>query len=84
MSNTDLYKNGVAFRNWEPGQPDNWKGKEHCTGLKWTGSWTDENCDNTFKALCSDIRGEDVNSYRTLKQNCLSSTSLFNVFGFYI
>ncbi|XP_039878707.1 macrophage mannose receptor 1-like [Simochromis diagramma] len=60
MSNTDLYKNSVAFRNWEPGQPDNRMSKEHCTGLRWTGSWTDENCNNTFKALCSDIRGLNV------------------------
>ncbi|XP_039460892.1 L-selectin-like isoform X3 [Oreochromis aureus] len=58
MSNTDFYKNSEAeFRNWAPGQPDNWNSKEHCTFLRDTGFWDDASCDSVLRTLCSDVRG---------------------------
>ncbi|KAL3975083.1 hypothetical protein ACER0C_023709 [Sarotherodon galilaeus] len=61
MSNTDFYKNSEAeFRNWAPGQPDNWNSKEHCTFLRDTGFWDDASCDSVLHTLCSDIRGLNV------------------------
>lgn len=61
MSDTDFYKNDEAmFRNWEPGQPDNWLKKEHCTDLHETGLWNNDKCDSKFNAVCSDVTGEDV------------------------
>ncbi|CAI5648800.1 unnamed protein product [Oreochromis niloticus] len=58
MSNTDFYKNSEAeFRNWAPGQPDNWNSKEHCTFIRDTGFWDDASCDSVLRTLCSDVRG---------------------------
>lgn len=62
MPDTDFYKNDEAtFRNWEPGQPDNWLRNEHCAKLHETGLWNNDRCGSKFNAICSDVTGEGFN-----------------------
>lgn len=68
-SDSDLYRSDEAeFRNWKPGQPDNEGGRELCAEISVSGEWNDKLCDKTLSAICSDVRGEDLNLCTTIKQ----------------
>lgn len=58
----------AEFRNWKPGQPDNKGGHELCAETFVSGEWNDKPCDKTLSAICSDVRGEDLNLCTTIKQ----------------
>ncbi|XP_060791484.1 macrophage mannose receptor 1-like [Neoarius graeffei] len=47
-------KSNSSFRNWKPGQPDNYRQNESCTAVAFndSGKWTDENCSQVLPFLC--------------------------------
>ena len=43
----------ITYDNWQRGQPDNWRGAEHCAQLQpWTGEWNDIGCDQRQAWIC--------------------------------
>ncbi|XP_042266003.1 putative C-type lectin domain family 20 member A isoform X1 [Thunnus maccoyii] len=61
LSDRHFYKPGEAeFRKWYPGQPANYLSAEYCTQMYDDGQWNDEDCTNSFRAVCSDVRGSNV------------------------
>uniref|UniRef100_A0A8P4GP41 C-type lectin domain-containing protein n=1 Tax=Dicentrarchus labrax TaxID=13489 RepID=A0A8P4GP41_DICLA len=52
-----FYEDGEAeFRNWEVGQPDNYKSAEHCVAIYDNGRWRDASCTYTTQSVCFDVR----------------------------
>ncbi|XP_059198374.1 galactose-specific lectin nattectin-like [Centropristis striata] len=44
----------VQFTRWHTGQPDNFKGKEHCVEMNWHGNfWNDLSCITKLSFVCS-------------------------------
>ena len=61
LSDTRIYKDGeTEFRRWSPEEPNNENGGEHCVEMYDNGLWNDVGCHNLIKAVCMDVRGEDV------------------------
>ncbi|XP_059188382.1 lactose-binding lectin l-2-like [Centropristis striata] len=61
LTDTSFYRPGEEeFRRWNRGQPDNGGGVEHCTVMRSVGLWNDIKCTATFRAVCCDVRGENI------------------------
>lgn len=61
LSDTRIYKDGeTEFRRWSPKEPNNQHSGEHCAEMYDNGLWNDVGCDKHFKAVCMDVRDEDV------------------------
>ena len=43
-----------SYRNWAPGQPDNYLGSQHCLQMwrEYSGRWDDDSCTKTKFAIC--------------------------------
>ncbi|XP_037830333.1 macrophage mannose receptor 1-like [Kryptolebias marmoratus] len=69
MSDSDFYQHDEKeFRNWRPGQPDNYQGNESCSAMYSDGSWTDVGCSYSTRSVCFDVKGPNstfvlVNTY---------------------
>ncbi|XP_029784362.1 C-type lectin domain family 10 member A-like isoform X2 [Suricata suricatta] len=53
------------FKNWEPGQPDDWQGHglgggEDCAQLLPNGGWNDDVCQRSYRWVCKAHLGTDV------------------------
>ncbi|XP_046575353.1 perlucin-like [Haliotis rubra] len=44
----------LGYRGWPPGQPDNYKGNEHCMTLprSFKYRWNDAPCDHKYRFIC--------------------------------
>ncbi|GLD50623.1 macrophage mannose receptor 1-like protein, partial [Lates japonicus] len=61
LSDRSFYTQEEAeFRNWASGEPDNYRGREHCGQMKDDGEWTDTGCESLRTAVCMDVRGSNV------------------------
>uniref|UniRef100_A0A8P4KAN1 C-type lectin domain-containing protein n=1 Tax=Dicentrarchus labrax TaxID=13489 RepID=A0A8P4KAN1_DICLA len=60
LSDGGFYKHG-KFRHWSPREPNNHKGAELCTEMYDNGLWNDNSCEEPLKAVCFDVRGENIN-----------------------
>ncbi|XP_073325565.1 C-type mannose receptor 2-like [Pagrus major] len=61
LSDTSFYKDGeTEFRQWQTGQPDNYKSRDHCTAMDDGGRWYDSNCKSRHQPVCMDVRGLNV------------------------
>ncbi|XP_059204126.1 perlucin-like [Centropristis striata] len=61
LSDTSFYGPGEEeFRRWDSQQPDNSGGDKHCTKMKHNGKWDDASCTENIRAVCCDVRGENI------------------------
>lgn len=44
-----------SYSNWNPGQPDNNQGNEHCVHLWNNGGWNDLNCETKMFFICQKL-----------------------------
>ncbi|XP_078607411.1 polycystin-1-like protein 2 isoform X2 [Branchiostoma floridae x Branchiostoma japonicum] len=47
-----VYDLDTDFRNWNPGEPNNMGGQEHCAYLTTRYTWNDYRCHNNFNYIC--------------------------------
>uniref|UniRef100_A0A087YLS7 C-type lectin domain-containing protein n=1 Tax=Poecilia formosa TaxID=48698 RepID=A0A087YLS7_POEFO len=53
LNDSSFYGPGeYSFRNWQPGQPDDYYGQQHCVNDNSLGQWDDAGCMETMQFLC--------------------------------
>ncbi|KAI9515673.1 hypothetical protein NQZ68_023323 [Dissostichus eleginoides] len=60
MSDPSFYGPGeTKFRQWGPGQPDNWPNDQY-TVFHYNGTWNEYPCNNRFRVVCFDVTGPNA------------------------
>ncbi|XP_016522326.1 uncharacterized protein LOC103131690 isoform X2 [Poecilia formosa] len=53
LNDSSFYAGENSFRNWQPGQPDNYLGQQHCVQFNGSGGqWDDTRCLDTLQFVC--------------------------------
>ncbi len=61
LSDRSFYKDGeTEFSNWKTGEPNTGHSGRYCTLINSDGKWNDQNCEARFKAVCFDVKGENI------------------------
>ncbi|KAL6481105.1 hypothetical protein MHYP_G00091850 [Metynnis hypsauchen] len=64
LADESFYREGDTYRNWNSGEPNNARGNEYCVAMKRdTGTWIDENCDQSYTFVCFDKKKTNTDRY---------------------
>ncbi|XP_066512932.1 C-type mannose receptor 2-like [Hoplias malabaricus] len=63
LGDGDMYREGVEYRNWSSGEPNNAVGSEFCVAMqKYDGTWVDVICGHQYSFVCYDVSGNKAHN----------------------